>query len=115
MKESSIPVVDLHQALARVNGDKGFYQELLGMLLEDAPRQVEEIREAIGLGDASHVEQVAHSLKGAAASLGAEAVRNVVLSLEVLGRQSDLEGATIMLTELELEIERLNHFAEELE
>ena len=108
-------VVDLDRALARVGGDRGLYRELLGMLFEDAPEQMRDIGEAIMGGNAKRVEQVAHSLKGAAASLEAGPLRDVALSLEVLGREANLSGAVGMLAELEAEMERLRGFAEELE
>jgi HPt (histidine-containing phosphotransfer) domain-containing protein len=114
MKGNESHVVDLDQALDRVGGDRELYRELLDMLFEDASEQVRDMREAIGRGDAQRVERVAHSLKGAAASLEAGPVRDAALWLEMLGREVTLAGAAEALAELEAELERLRHFAEAL-
>jgi len=108
-------VVDLDRALVRVGGDKEFYRELLGILLEGTPEQVQEMREAIETGAAERLERVAHSLKGAAASLEAGPVRDAALRLEMLGREADLAAAPQVLAELEAELGRLRQFAEEVE
>jgi HPt (histidine-containing phosphotransfer) domain-containing protein len=107
-------VVDLEQALGRVGGDRGFYQELLGMLLEDAPEQVREMEGAIHGGDAEQLMQTAHRLKGAAANLAAGPVRDVAMSLENMGRQGCLAGAETELARLEAELFRLQRFVETL-
>ena len=104
-------VVDLEQALGRVGGDRGFYQELLGMLLEDAPEQVREMHAAIDGGNAEQLMQTAHRLKGAAANLAAGPVQDVALCLETMGRQGCLADAGTQLARLEAELSRLRRFA----
>lgn len=106
--------VDLEQALGRVGGDQEFYQELLGMLLEDAPDQVREMQAAIEGGDAEQLMQTAHRLKGAAANLAAGPVRDVALCLETMARQGRLAGAGTQLARLESELSRLRRFAQTL-
>ena len=113
MRESQ--VVDLEKALDRLGGDKPLYRELLGMLFEVAPGQVQEMIEAVEKGDAVSVEQVAHSLKGAAASLEAGPVRDLAARLEILGRETRLADAAMLLAHLETELERLRRFTEEME
>jgi HPt (histidine-containing phosphotransfer) domain-containing protein len=107
--------VDLDQALARVGGDRELYYELLDMLVEDAPGEIGEMREAIGRGNAEEVERTAHSLKGAAANLGAGPLRDVALWLETLGRDGRLATAEAAVAELESELKRLHRFTETLE
>lgn len=115
LTESKFEAVDLDRALARVGGDREVYHELLGMLFEDAAGQIGDMREAIDRGDARRVEQTAHSLRGAAASLEAGPLRDTALWLETLGREDRLANAEGMLAELEVELERLHRFAETLE
>lgn len=115
MQGNRSQAVHLHQALDRAGGDREFYRELLDMLLEDASEQVSEMKEGIEAGDAERVERVAHSLKGAAANLEAGPVRDAALCLEMLGREANLADAAGALVELEAELERLRHFAQELE
>lgn len=107
--------MNLDQALVRLGGDWELYRELLDMLLEDAPEQVREMREAIGRGDAKRLELAAHSLKGAAANLEAGPLRDTALWLETLARDGNLRGTVGAVAELEAELERLRGFAEALD
>ena len=43
--------------------------------------------------DATTAERLAHSIKGASASVGAELLRDVALTMETMCRQGDLRGA----------------------
>jgi len=60
----------------------------------------------VALGHADQVERLAHSLKGAAANLSAEALRAAAARLEVMGRAGDLTTAPLCLAELQHESRR---------
>ncbi len=66
--------LDTQSALRRTGGNPKRYEMLLRKFAESA--NVEEIREAHAAGDATTAARAAHSLKGAAANLGATAVAN---------------------------------------
>ena len=61
-------------------------------------------------GDAGLIEREAHSMKGAAGNLGAEAIADVSLKLELLGRGTDLSGAGEVVARLRTEFERLEKY-----
>ena len=115
MNGDRLRVVDLNEALARLGGDRKFYRELLDMLLQDAPQQLRDMSEALERADAKRIEQVAHSLKGAAASLEAGPVRDTAQRLETLGREANLSGTIEALHELQGQLERLRQFVQTLE
>jgi HPt (histidine-containing phosphotransfer) domain-containing protein len=66
--------------------------ELIDMFVRSIPVRVGGIREAIELDDAAGLRFVAHSLRGSAANLGAEALSRACNTLEELavdGRMAD--------------------------
>jgi len=72
--------VDTQTALRRTGGNPKRYAMLLRKFAESA--NVEEIRAAHGAGDTATAARAAHSLKGAAANLGATAVANSAADVE---------------------------------
>ncbi len=72
--------VDTQSALRRTGGNSKRYEMLLRKFAESA--NVEEIRTAQAAGDTATAARAAHSLKGAAANLGASAVANSAADVE---------------------------------
>jgi signal transduction histidine kinase/CheY-like chemotaxis protein len=72
--------VDTQSALRRTGGNPKRYEMLLRKFAESA--NVEEIRAAHASGDTATAARAAHSLKGAAANLGATAVANSAAEVE---------------------------------
>jgi two-component system sensor histidine kinase/response regulator len=72
--------VDTQSALRRTGGNPKRYEMLLRKFAESA--NVEEIREAHAAGDTATAARAAHSLKGAAANLGATTVANAAAVVE---------------------------------
>ena len=104
---SALPVWDRAAALDRLGGDEELLKELLGMLLEQISAGMAGIAQAIEHNDPPSLEHVAHSLKGAAASLAAERFRQRAWGLELMGRSGDLSGAQVAFGRLEDEDRRL--------
>ncbi len=98
-----LPVWDRVAALDRVGGDETLLTELADLLLVQIAEGIPRLSRAIESDDAHSLEQVAHSLKGAAASLSAERVRRQAHELEMLGRSHDLSQAPLALARLQQE------------
>jgi signal transduction histidine kinase/DNA-binding response OmpR family regulator/HPt (histidine-containing phosphotransfer) domain-containing protein len=75
-----IPGVDTKSALRRTGGNPKRYEMLLRKFAESTA--VEEIRDALAKGDTETAARAAHSLKGAAANLGATAVAEAAAKVE---------------------------------
>jgi two-component system, sensor histidine kinase and response regulator len=105
--EAQFPHLDEVLALSRVGGDFELLREVVGLFLEDYPRALEKIRNALAANDASGVEHNAHSLKGSVSTFGAKEVFEAALALEKLGRSGNLSGAQDGLTTLENALRRL--------
>ncbi len=104
--------VNVEDALGRLGGDEKFLKEMLVELLHCLPTQLQRVDQAIETGDAKAVEAEAHSIKGGAGNLSANAIAQLALRLEVLGREGDLAGAKEMVGNLKSEFERLKKFVE---
>ena len=75
-----IPGVDTKSALRRTGGNPKRYEMLLRKFAESTA--VDEIRDALAKGDTETAARAAHSLKGAAANLGATAVAEAAAKVE---------------------------------
>ena len=97
-------------AIERLDGNTAEYEHLLRIWLADAPGMVTALSEAVERAEARAVEQLAHRLKGMSAFVGAEGVRRVALSLELIGRRGRLAEAPAALADLEAELRRVQEF-----
>jgi signal transduction histidine kinase/CheY-like chemotaxis protein len=77
-----IPGIDTKSALRRTGGNRKRYESLLRRFAEPSAGAVEEIRAALAAGDTATAARAAHSLKGAAANLGAGALAEVAARAE---------------------------------
>ncbi len=83
---------------------------LFEAFLADEPRRLEQMRTALAARDAEQARILAHSMKGAAAALGAEGLRQCCLGLENAARENRLDGAGPLLQALAMEMERVFDF-----
>ena len=58
-------------------------------------------------GDCALLQSVAHGLKGALSNLAAPIAARIAGELEAMARSCNLDSATLRLTELEAEMERV--------
>jgi two-component system sensor histidine kinase/response regulator len=72
--EFKIAGIDTNLGLKRIGGKRERYASLLQKFAGRQARAAEAIRAALSVGDASTAEREAHSLKGAASTLGATAL-----------------------------------------
>ncbi len=108
------PVVLNREALwQRVGGDQGLLRQVVGLFVRTSGGHVAAIREALVAGDGERLRKAAHTLKGAAATLGAAAVAEVARRLEQSAR-SDLGEAARELPALEQELRVLRPHLDEL-
>ncbi len=99
-----VPVLDLEGTLARFGGDKQLFLEMSGILLEDAPRLVTNLRGAVAAKDAGAVEAHAHALKGLLAGCGGVRAARIAQSLEKAGNAQLLDDSPAILESLEAEM-----------
>jgi len=95
------------EVLARVGGDRALLAEISRLFVEDAPRHLQRIREALDAGDSESLRRAAHGLKGAAANFDAEGVVNAARALEEMGRSGEPDAQNAAWNALTTEMEQL--------
>ena len=74
--------IDTNLGLKRIGGKRERYESLLRKFAERQAGAAEAIRGALSVGDKSTAEREAHSLKGAAGTLGATALAEHAAKVE---------------------------------
>jgi signal transduction histidine kinase/DNA-binding response OmpR family regulator/HPt (histidine-containing phosphotransfer) domain-containing protein len=99
--------LDSLRALER-QGAQGLVRKAIRFYLEDAPKLIETLREAVSLADSQALSNAAHSLKSSSANLGAVRLAKLSSDLEKAGRAGATEGAGTLLAETQAEYERVS-------
>lgn len=94
------PGIDVPSLLHRCMGKQDLARRLVQKFLTQAGADVQEMEAALKEQDAVRLRLVAHRLKGSAANVSAEAVRESASQLEVLGRDGNLEPAPDLVAQL---------------
>ena len=97
---------DREDALARLGGDEALLQYAARTFLEDCPRLLGQLREAVQLRDAAAVKSAAHAIKGTVAMLSAHPSQEAAARLEHMASQGQLAGIEVVARDLEAELER---------
>jgi len=97
---------DREDALARLGGDEALLQYAARTFLEDCPRLLGQLREAVQLRDAAAVKSAAHAIKGTVAMLSAHPTQEAAARLEHMASQGQLAGIEVVARDLEAELER---------
>ena len=95
------------EVLARVGGDRELLAEISRLFVDDAPRHLEKIRQALDARDGESLRRAAHGLKGAAANFDADGVVSAARALEEIGRTGEFDAHDAAWQTLTLETDRL--------
>jgi CheY-like chemotaxis protein/HPt (histidine-containing phosphotransfer) domain-containing protein len=104
----ALPVWDREGMLERVMGDQELVENIIEVFVDDIPLQIEKLRGYLDAQDAHQVEHRAHTIKGAAANVGGEALKDVARAIEQAGRNEDLGAARASMAELEVQFATLD-------
>ena len=104
--DAAPPVFDRTALDDRLLGDADAIAGIVDIFLEDTPRRIEALKGHAVRGDLEGAGREAHSIKGAAAGIGGEALRKAASEAEKAGREGDAERLAAMMPLLE------NRFAE---
>jgi two-component system sensor histidine kinase/response regulator len=107
LPEEQTQPFDLDTALRIVEGNRELLIELVQLFMEESPKQLADLDQAIARGDVAAIALRAHALKGPLSSLGAPAAADAAWRLEQMGRSGQLEGLVAARGDLERELSRL--------
>ena len=105
--QPEVQALDLEAALARLDGDRGLLAEMASLFVEDCPRMLAAIREAITCQDAQALARAAHRLKGSVSNFAAQAALDAALKVEMAAGRADFAGAQVAYAALEQTLEHV--------
>ena len=103
----AIPAFDKNALYYRLMGDEELVGVIIEGFLEDMPLQIKELRDLVEDGKAVRAGEQAHKIKGAAATVGGEALRKVAFAMERAGLAGDMGQLQSLMPEVEMEFSRL--------
>ncbi len=101
-READPPVFDLAGVLERMMGDKELAWMVIEAFLDDGPSQIQELQAVLRSRDLDATRRQAHSIKGAAATVGAERLRKTAYAMEQAADAGNLAPVEAAMSELQL-------------
>ena len=80
-------------ALQGVEGDRELLCDVIDAYLEECPKQVKQLRQALVDGDAVVVRRMAHTIKGSLRLFELTEISEIAAQIEAMGESGQLEGA----------------------
>ena len=90
----------------RFGNDKNLIELILNSFLEEAPELIEKIGQAIDGNDIEGVKLSSHALKGSAANLNADLLRNAALELETQAKDQNSDSFVATLELIQTQYKR---------
>jgi HPt (histidine-containing phosphotransfer) domain-containing protein len=84
-------------------GAPNILDRVVGLYVEDAPRQILAMRNALATGDRAALERAAHTLKSSSANLGALELAASCKDIEINAHASQLEKVGQAIDHIELD------------
>ncbi|MGZ5201787.1 MAG: Hpt domain-containing protein [Telluria sp.] len=104
MTTPATPAIDMAAGVARLNGDHEMFGRVLRRFAESFAATPDEVRDALARHDGEQAVRLAHTLKGAAGTIGAGMLQEAALRLEQSLRSGagDFDGQLdVMAAELQ--------------
>jgi HPt (histidine-containing phosphotransfer) domain-containing protein len=101
------PVFDRDEMLKRIGDDLQAISDQIDSFLDETPRLMTDLRQALNSRDSRSVERLSHRLKTLARNFGLNQTVAEGLRLEVMGRQGDLSEAEPVYVALQDALQQL--------
>ena len=117
VSQSNLPAeartFDRVAVLGRLMHDGELLKTIISCFLDDLPRQIEALQQHLNASDTRGAELQAHTIAGASANIGGEALRGVASAMEHAAKAGDLDTIRNRMADLENEFERLKQLLTE--
>jgi PAS domain S-box-containing protein len=110
--KSEIPIFDKAGMMSRLMNDENLAYKVVNGFLDDLPQQITALKEYLKSGDAVKAERQAHTIKGASANVGGEALRAVAFEMEKAAKGGEMNVVSMYMNELEAKFEELKEAME---
>ncbi|MDY6972145.1 MAG: response regulator [Thermodesulfobacteriota bacterium] len=104
---TSLPGIDVEEALGRLGGNRELLMKILGELAADYASFVQDLREALERGDTDLARRQAHTLKGIAGNISAKELQRVALETEMAFKEGTIEDIEPMIGNLGASLDRV--------
>ena len=105
--------LNMDNVLESLGGDRDLLRDVLGILLDELPRHMASLRQAIASGNAEAIEHLAHAIKGEVGYLSLSEVSQNASELEASGREANIALSASLYGSLEAGVlELLPQFTE---
>jgi len=104
------PPVDMGRLNDLTGSDPATTRELIDMFYKQTAQQLKQLEDALRANDTSTVGHVAHSCKGASATLGMTRFSPIMLQLEKMGKAGALNGAEKLCVDARNEFKVIQDF-----
>lgn len=94
-------IIDLADALQRVQDDKELLLELFEIFSEDFEIKRQTLRQSLETKNLIDFRMMAHALKGATANISAKQMNIICVELDSMAKEGILEGAGMLVDKLE--------------
>jgi HPt (histidine-containing phosphotransfer) domain-containing protein len=95
------PVLAIEETLERMSGDSELLVNLFALYQTDAPKKLDTIGQLARAGDMQQLTRLAHSLKGASATVGASRMCQLAMDLEQAAKNGDGAGVDETFREIQ--------------
>ena len=95
------------EMLDRLEGNMQLLKETVKLFLQNVPKLMESLKNAIELGDVMDMEIRAHTIKGNAINIGAESLKELAMKMENAARKGNIQQAEALIATLEQMTKRI--------
>ena len=100
-------IFNAEDLLKRLMGDEELARPIVVGFLNDIHKQILALKDYLAHGDVPSVQRQAHTIKGAAANVSCNNLRDAALEMEKAGKGGDLERAAVLMPRIEEHFEVL--------
>ena len=102
--------VEMERLTELAGGEKDMLRDLVELFYKQTSRQLAQLETAVQANKTEEVRHLAHSCKGASATMGMAPLAAIFFELEKMGRAASLDGATPRLADAMREFKRVQDF-----
>ena len=107
VEASAAKIWDPEAALARVDGDRKLFLDVVEIFCQEGPKLLSKLQDAVTAADYEAMERTAHSIKGEVSYFAAPLAVETAKKIEASARNHDLEVCRAMLGDLQTHLEQL--------
>ncbi|MCK5312853.1 MAG: response regulator, partial [Desulfobacteraceae bacterium] len=113
-REGNLNIFDKGALIERLMGDTELVKTVMSGFLDDIPRQIDALKKYIDQKNHEAAGKQGHQIKGAAANVGADALRAIAAEIETSGKAGDLDTLVSLVPQLDEAFDQLKKIMEKM-